>query len=129
MDNKKNKKEIITIEDILRRKEYFSNKSEETKQLYIPSLGANIEIAKPDRELCIDATEMEDADEGEKYFVYEVVKNPNLKNEKLQDEFKCNEPLEIVDILFEPGEITDIAKIAMKFAGFGTVEEIESLKN
>ena len=31
--------------------------------------------------------------------------------------------------LFEAGEITDIVKIATKFAGFGVVEEIEDLKN
>ncbi|EGT4532630.1 phage portal protein [Clostridioides difficile] len=125
-----NKKEMITIEDILRRKEYFAKKSEETKQLYIPSLGGNIEIAKPDRELCIDVTEMENSSESDKYFVYEIVKKPNLKNEKLHTEFGCKDnPLDIVDVLFETGEIADIAKIAASFAGFGVVEEVEDLKN
>ncbi|MCC0627755.1 MULTISPECIES: phage portal protein [unclassified Clostridioides] len=125
-----NKKEMITIEDILKRKEYFAKKSEETKQLYIPSLGGNIEIAKPDRALCLDAVEMEDPIESDKYFVYEIVKKPNLKNGKLHAEFGCEDnPLDIVDILFETGEITDIVKIATKFAGFGIVEEIEDLKN
>ncbi|HFL3675468.1 TPA: phage portal protein [Clostridioides difficile] len=125
-----NKKEMITIEDILKRKEYFAKKSEETKQLYIPSLGGNIEIAKPDRMLCLDAVEMEDPIESDKYFVYEIVKKPNLKNGKLHVEFGCEDnPLDIVDILFETGEITDIVKIATKFAGFGIVEEIEDLKN
>ncbi|EGT4600855.1 TPA: phage portal protein [Clostridioides difficile] len=125
-----NKKEMVTIEDILRRKEYFAKKSEETKQLYIPSLDGNIEISKPDRMLCLDAIEMEDAVEGDKYFVYEIVKSPNLKSEKLHAEFGCKDnPLDIVDVLFEAGEITDIVKIATKFAGFGVVEEIEDLKN
>ncbi|MCE0776883.1 phage portal protein, partial [Clostridioides difficile] len=86
-----NKKEMVTIEDILRRKEYFAKKSEETKQLYIPSLDGNIEISKPDRMLCLDAIEMEDAVEGDKYFVYEIVKSPNLKSEKLHAEFGCKD--------------------------------------
>ncbi len=72
---------------------------------------------------------MENSIESDKYFVYEIVKKPNLKSEKLHTEFGCKDnPLDIVDVLFETGEIADIAKIAASFAGFGVVEEVEDLK-
>ena len=35
--------EVITIEDILKRKEFFKNKKKETKKLYVKSIDACIE--------------------------------------------------------------------------------------
>ncbi len=52
--------EVITIEDILKRKEFFKNKKKETKKLYVKSIDACIVVEKPDKELLFDVQEMDD---------------------------------------------------------------------
>lgn len=124
------KKNILKIEDILKRKDFFKNKKNETKELHIKSLDCNIVIKKADATLCYECMDMEDNEEANKFFVYETVSEPNLKDTKLHEEFGCITPLDIVYEIFEPGEVAGIATEGMKFAGFhGGVEEIEALKN
>lgn len=124
------KKDVITLKDILNRKEFFKKKKTETTELYIKSLDANIVINKPDESLCSDCIDMDDNSESNKYFVYEIVKEPNLKDEELQKGFGVTNPLDIVTELFSPGEIAGIATEGMKFAGFyGGVETVNELKN
>ena len=40
------KKEVLSLKDILKRKEYFKNKKNETKELYVKGLDGNIVITK-----------------------------------------------------------------------------------
>lgn len=124
------KKNVLTLKDILNRKDYFNNKKNETRELYIKSLDANVVISKPDTALCSDCIDMEDNHESNKYFVYEIMLEPNLKDTKLHEEFGLDDPLDIVDVLFDTGEVAGIATEGMKFAGFyGGVEVAEELKN
>lgn len=123
------KKNVLTLKDILNRKEYLKNKNKETRELLVERLDANIVISKADVDLCSDCSEMDSEYESNKYFVYEIVQEPNLKDSQLQDEFGVEDPVDIVEEIFEPGEIVDIAKAGMKFAGFGTIQVVEELKN
>lgn len=123
------KKEIITINDILKRKEFFKDKKNETMELEIRSLDANIVIAKPDKELCADCFDM-DEKEADRYLVYEVVKEPNIKDKELQEAFGVQVPIDILEEIFEPGEISSIAKEALRFAGYyDSVKVVEDIKN
>ena len=123
-------KPVLTLKDILKRKEFFEKKSQETMELEIRELNANIVISKPDKELCVDCLEMEDAADGDRYLVYEIVKEPNLKDPELQKEFGCVSPIDIVDVIFSPGTVAGIAKEGMRFAGyFDGVKVVEDLKN
>ena len=124
------KNNVLTLKDILKRKDFFKAKNKETRELYIKRLDANIVITKPDIALCSECLDMEDSHESNKYFVYEIIAEPNLKDAKLQEEFGVVEPIDIVDELFDAGEIAGIATEGMKFAGFyGGVEVVEELKN
>lgn len=124
------KKNVLTLKDILNRKEFFKNKNKETKELYIKRLNANIVISKPDAALCSDCFDMGENHEANRYFIYEIIQEPNLKDEELHKEFGVEEPLDIVDELFDTGEIASIATEGMKLAGFyGGVEVVEDLKN
>ena len=130
MANKNTKKDVLSIEDILKRKDFFKNKNNETKEVYIKRLDSNIVISKADDLLCADIADMDDNLESNKYFVYEIVKEPNLKDPKLHEEFEIKNPLDIVTALFDPGEINGIATEGMKLAGFyGGVELVDDLKN
>lgn len=128
---KKNEKnQVVTLKDILKRKEFFENKKNQTMELFVKSLDGNIVISKPDRELCMDCLDMEDASEGDRYFVYEIVKEPNLQSTELHEAFGVDVGIDIIDKLFDPGEIASIAKEGMKFAGYiDSVKTVEDLKN
>jgi hypothetical protein len=123
------KKDVLSLKDILKRKEYFKNRKNETKELYVKSLDANIVIAKIDRELYLEALDMERG-EGDIHLVYNSIVEPNVKDTDLHKEFDISVPCEILDVIFEAGEITNISNEILKFSGYmDSVEAIEELKN
>lgn len=113
----------LTLKDLLSKKEEINNRKKETKEIYISSLGGTITVKKPDRQLCIDALEMPD-DKGDMFLVYESVISPNLKDIQLHKEYGVVEPFEIVEKIFEPGEITSLAQELVKMAGYGNAVKI-----
>lgn len=125
----------LTIKELLARKEEIKNRNKKSTQyLYVESLGENIKIEQPSRELCNEALEM--ANDGEMaksdtHIVYNCVVEPNLKDPQLQKEFGCVEPTDIVDALFKPGEVASISGHCMELAGYGKgVKKLDSdLKN
>jgi hypothetical protein len=63
------------------------------------------------------------------HMVYNIVVEPNLKDKKLQDAYDCVEPTDIVEKLFEIGEIGQISGHGMMLAGYGTeVKVVKDLK-
>ena len=62
--------------------------------------------------------------------VYECVAEPDLHSKELQDAYGCTYPEEIVEKLFDAGEITPIAMECMKLAGYvNSVKLVEEVKN
>ncbi|MBQ3464069.1 MAG: phage portal protein [Clostridia bacterium] len=118
----------LTLQELMRRKEHMleAKKTKKTLDLYVKSIDAVITIEEPDGALCRDANDME-AGEGDKYMCYECIKEPNLKSKEVQDGFGCKEPMDIVDIVFAPGEIPQIAIECMKLAGY--MGGVEAVKN
>ncbi len=121
-------KNKVTIKDLIAKKDLFDSRKNKTTELLITSLEGTITIRKPSRELCLDALEMDKS--GDQYLVYNCVTEPNLKNEELQNEFGCVSPMEIVEKIFEPGEIASIAKACVELAGYGdSVKVVDEIKN
>ena len=119
----------ITLQELIRRKEQMleSNKQPKTATLYIKSLDGTITIESPTAALARDAQEM---DNGDAYMVYSCVTEPCLKSKELQTEFGCVDPMEIVDKIFEPGEIPQIAMECLKLAGYvDGVRVVNDIKN
>ena len=123
-----NKNTKLTLAELLRRKEQMleSKKTKKTLDLYVKSIDAVITISEPDGALCRDANDME-AGEGDKYLCYECIIEPNLKSKEVQDAFGCTVPMDVVDIIFAPGEIPQIAIECMKLAGY--MGGVEAVKN
>jgi len=120
----------ITIDELVRRKEQMlqSKKQKKTKDLYVKSLDGTINIEEPDAALARDAQEMEE--KGDAYIVYSCIIEPSLKSKQLQDAFGCVEPMEIVEKIFDVGEIPQIAVECIKLAGYiDGVKPIDDLKN
>lgn len=125
----------LTIQDLLKNKEKNKAKKAGETTVKIERLDATVTFENPDRALCLDALEMarnpETTDQADKFLVYTIMKEPNLKDAELQKAYECVEPMDIVDEIFEIGEISEIAMIALEKAGVkrGTVSVVEDLKN
>lgn len=118
----------ITIKELIAKKDELKNKKDETKELYIKSLDANITIRKPDKALCMDAMDM-GLKGGDEFMVYHSVIDPKLKDKDLQSAYECVSPMEIVEKVFEIGEISLIAKECISLAGFtDSVKVIDEIK-
>lgn len=129
-------RKVLKLADLIKEKmKYKLGEEARDVQLNIPRLSADIIIEVPARELCMDvfsmASDEEKAKDADNYFVYSIVKEPNLKDKELQQAYECLEPTDIVPVIFTPGEIKDITELAFKEAGFetGTVKVVDDLKN
>lgn len=128
LDKKAPKVKEITLENLLALAEERKalNKVTVEKTLYVQSLNGHIKIKKPDEDLVDEVLEFENGREGDKYMVYSIVTSPNLRDEQLQKAYGCVEPYDIVDKLFEMGEINKISQEAMKMVGFG--DSVKAIK-
>ncbi|QMV43743.1 phage tail assembly chaperone [Cohnella cholangitidis] len=124
----------LTVAALLERKEQLTNRANVTAEIYIPSLDAEIVIQKPSRALCLEVLAMAQDDSKEDkadlHMAYNCIVEPNLKDPGLQKEFGCVEPYDIVEKLFETGEIGSISGHCLKLAGFSDgVKLVKELKN
>ena len=119
----------ITLQKLLRRKEQMleAKKTPKTAALYIKSLDGTITIEGATSALAKDAQEMEN---GDIYLVYQCVTDPCLKAKELQEGFGCIEPMEIVEKLFDPGEIPQISVECLRLSGYiDGVKAVDEIKN
>lgn len=124
----------LTVSQLIKDKEKYQVKDDTKAEISIERLDASITIQKPSRSLCMEAMQMTtDENQAEKadiFMVYNTVIEPNLKDSKLQKEFGCVEPDDIVAKIFEIGEISQIATAAMDLAGYNSgVKRINDIKN
>ncbi len=105
----------VSIKELLAKKTEIE-KSKSALYDFETSIGT-ITVRKPDRLLLMDAFEMEkNADE---FLIVQSVVEPNLKDSKLLEGFKCVEPIEIVNKLFEVGEVRAISTKIIELVGSG----------
>jgi len=126
----------LSVKDLIKEKEKFQVKDNVTKNLVIERGDENflITIKKPSKSLCVDCMEMlSDTQMGknaDKEMVYNTVISPDLKDKELQDAFGCAEPIDIVEKIFEVGEIGTVSGHALTLAGYNNGIKIqEDLKN
>ncbi|MFJ8529969.1 hypothetical protein [Bacillus sp. NPDC094106] len=124
----------LTVTDLMKNKEQYQVKENVTEEVFIDRLGASITIRKPEKSLCIEAMQMAQdpnlISKSDAFVAYSVIVEPNLKDKELQKEFGCVEPTDIIDKIFEPGEITGIAKLALELAGYTkALKKVKDLKN
>lgn len=116
-------KKQLTVADLLARKEQLKKKEPRNIALFIESLDGEIIVQEPKREIALEALEMAQDDTrsamADIHVVYHSVIEPNLKDPKLQQEFGCAEPTDIVTLIFRPGEISAISGHALQLAGYG----------
>lgn len=113
----------LSITDLLAQKEQLKKKEIRKQDLYIQSLDAEITIQEPSLALATEALAMAQDDArsemADVHVVYNCVIEPNLKDPELQKQFGCVEPIDIVGMIFRPGEIAAISGHALQLAGYG----------
>ncbi|WP_456273631.1 phage tail assembly chaperone [Bacillus sp. AK031] len=124
----------LSITDILREKEKYELKKDTKMELNIKRLDATITIQKPERSLCVEAIGMtrdpNQAAQADIFLVYNIVVEPNLRDKELQKAFGCVEPTDIVEKIFEAGEIPHIAQTGLDMAGYGDgIARVTDIKN
>lgn len=125
----------LTVTDLLKNKEQYEVKKDVTEDVYIERLDLDILVQKPEKSLCVETMQMsrdeKQTDQADEYMVYNIVIEPNLKDPELQKAYECKEPIEIVNKIFEAGEIAQISEIGFELNGYkkGTVSVVKDLKN
>jgi hypothetical protein len=124
----------LTLTDLIKEKEKYQVKKDVTEELYIQRLDASITIRKPERSLCLDTISMsrdkDQADQADVYMAYNIVVEPDLKDPELQKAYGCVEPTDIVEKIFDPGEIASISQAGLELSGYiSSAKRVKDLKN
>lgn len=124
----------LTLTDLIKEKEKYQVKKDVTEDIYIQRLDASITIRKPERSLCLDTISMsrdkDQADQADVYMAYNIVVEPDLKDTELQKAYGCVEPTDIVEKIFDPGEIASISQAGLELSGYiSSAKRVKDLKN
>lgn len=124
----------LTLTDLIKEKEKYQVKADTKQDYFLERLGASITIRKPERSLYLESMQMLQDEElkgkADIFMVYNIVVEPNLKDSELQKAYGCIEPYDIVEKIFEPGEINLIAGAGLGLAGYHSeLKKVEDLKN
>ena len=106
------------------KKEEIAAKKEATVD-FVTSIGT-VTVKKPTKSMVLESIERDKT--GDAYLILQQMVEPNLKDPALQEAYGCAEPLDIVEKIFLPGEVVNLAKAIMKTSGYG-VDIVEDLKN
>jgi hypothetical protein len=108
----------VSIQDLIKQKEKI--KARKKEMIDIETSVGVITIKKPSRSIVMEANDMDNENgEADKYLIINSVVEPNIKDSGLQKAYGCVEPTDIVDRLFDYGEITSISKAIIDAAGYG----------
>lgn len=119
-------KKKLNIAELIANAENIKKKKEETKEFYVKSLDGTVTIMKPNAELMSDCFDMEDSHESDLYLIYESCIEPNLKDPQLHTAYGTV-GYEILDKIFDPGEIAGLSTSVVEFAGYkNSIEEIKN---
>lgn len=110
----------VSIQDLIKQKEQIEAKKQETFDI-TTSVGT-MTVKKMSKSLMADIIDMSDG--GDEYCILNSVVAPDLKDATLQQAYGCAEPTDIVDKLFDAGEVPAIAKAIASLSGYG--KDIES---
>ena len=122
----------ITLAGLIAKAE--QKKAEKSKgktgEFYVKSLDGTVTLKGVDTGIMADAGKMEN-DEGNAYIVYQCCIDPPLKDKELQEAYGCGVPTDIVEKLFEAGEIAALSVEAAKLSGYfvESVKPVDVVKN
>lgn len=104
----------VSVSDLIAKKEKVESGK---KALYdIETSVGVITTKKPTQAIVTEALDLDEG--GDKYLILNMTVEPDLKDPQLQKAYDCVEPTDIVDKLFDAGEIRALGQAILKTAGF-----------
>lgn len=120
----------LTIQDLIDKKAELDGKK---KRKYEIETSLGTMIFKPPTATILSESADMSGNDGDAYLIYNTVLEPNLSDSKLQKEYGCIEPFDIVGKIFSPGEVRQIANALVEIAGYGknklAVKVLDQVKN
>ena len=115
------KNKQLKLQDLINKAGEHRQSKNKTLEIYVKSFDGIFKMKKPSNALLLESLDIasEDAHEGDIHLIYNSVIEPNLKSEELQQSYGVTRPVEIVDELFDLGEIKAISIILAESAGYG----------
>jgi hypothetical protein len=102
----------ISVNDLIQKKEAIE--ASKKAKYDIETSAGTMTVKLPTRAFILEAMALEDPDA---YIIVNNVVEPDLKDSKLLKAYGCMEPTDIVDKIFEAGEVGAISLHIMKLAG------------
>lgn len=123
----------VTLDSLIKKKmELKENGNRKaTGALYIPSLDGEIEYEVYKSDIVdfknTDGGE-EEAEKAVNTLIYTMIKSPDLRDKQLQKELGCDEPIDVVPLIFTEGERIDLMNLALEKTGFqaGVIKEVKN---
>ena len=121
-------KATLSAKDLIAKKGLIEKKKTKNINLEVSGLGL-MTFRTPSTEDLMDANEY--SGRSQDYLIFNCSVEPNLRNKELQDAFEAEEPVDIVNKVFLPGEISELAERLTESAGFNdkAVKLVDDLKN
>lgn len=121
----------ITLEDIIARKDEIRDSKNKTIKLYVKSFDGYVVAQMPDRKLIADSAACDTEIESNVHLVYNCIVEPDLRDKEAQKAFGVYTPKELLQTIFNDGEISFMAKTIIEVAGFkeGNVRLVDDIKN
>lgn len=114
----------LSVEELLKSKKIIEDRSKNTIIIDIAELGA-FEFRCPSSSEVAESVEISDA-----YLVSICTVSPDITNESLLKGFECSNGEQLIEKIFLPGQIKNIATEIMKLAGYSNeLEVIKNIKN
>lgn len=122
-------KKKLSIGDLIANADKIKAKKVETRELYVKSLDATVTIAKPTRSIILESHDLGN-EAGNSFLAYECITEPSFKDAALQEAYGVI-GYEVLGQILDPGEIDNIAKEMLNFAGYAAdrVSIVEFVKN
>ncbi|MFD2671812.1 phage tail assembly chaperone [Marinicrinis sediminis] len=120
----------LTLADLIAKKAAKQASKDRTEEVYINSLGGEIDIKRPKNSFLYKTIDMlkdesfEDVIYANSYLIYHSVSA--FQDKSLHEAYEVKEPVEIVQELLEISEINEVATKILELAGFSKPEDLKN---
>ena len=104
----------VSIADLIAKKEEIAKAKK--AQYDIETSVGTLTVKKPTQSFIAEMLSL--SEKQDEYLILNVTVEPDLKDSQLQKTYECMEPTDIVNKLFDSGEIAAISKAIMKTVGY-----------
>lgn len=119
----------LTAQDLIKNKEIIEERKKDQVEIEVDGYNEPFLFSIPDLETYDNAQayakKRKDID-ADKYLIVECCLEPNLRDPDLLKTYEVKNGMDLIGILFRPGDIQGIIKTLMKFSGYKDEDEINA---